>query len=157
MITTQRLLLRRFTTDDTAAYTEMWLKKSFYQHLGTRQGIPADAVPRMIDGWESSWGHGLGVYAVVEQATGQLIGHCGVRGLADGRVEIAYAYDDTSWGKGYATEAGEAVLAHHSHRPLIGVVYPDNPNSAKVLTKLGFEPNGQEVMFGALLDSFLLK
>lgn len=157
VIKTERLILRHFNSNDVTAYTDMWMKKNFYQHLGTRQAIPSEAVPRMISTWESSWGYGLGVYAVVEQVTGKLIGHCGVRGLADGRVEILYAYDDSSWGKGYATEAAKAVLGNHSHRPLIGVVYPENPDSAKVLTKIGFEPNGQEVMFGMTLDSFLLQ
>jgi len=155
-ITTDRLLLRKFNTDDEQAYSEIMTKPCVYQFLGTGQPIQSDIIGRMIMSWNSTFGHGLGVYAVVEKASGKLIGHCGVRGLPCGRKEILYAYDDSAWGKGYATEAAKAVLQNHSTRPLIAVSYPQNSASINVIKKLGFEHTGQEEMFGMMLEMFLL-
>jgi len=156
MLTTERLILRQFTSQDEEQYTAIMTNPNVYQYLGTGQPVPTDAIPRMIQTWNSTFGHGLGVYAVEEKCTGKLIGHCGVRGLPDGRNEILYAYCEKSWGKGYATEAGKAVLQVHTHRPLIAVSYPQNKGSIGVITKLGFRHVGQEEMFGTVLESYIL-
>jgi len=153
---TERLMLRRFTTADEQPYADIMANPNVYRYLGTGQGIPRENIGRMIESWEGTWGHGLGVYAVVERESGKLIGHCGVRGLPCGRKEILYAYCDTAWGKGYATEAAKAVLQAHDTRPLVAVSYPENPASIGVIKKLGFRHVGQEMMFGKMLESFVL-
>lgn len=155
MITTDRLILRKFEEADEEAYAEIMAKPSVYQFLGTGQPVPREAIARSIMSWDMTFGHGLGVYAVTKKASGELIGHCGVRGLPCGRKEILYAFDDTAWGKGYATEAGEAVLKEHTVRPLIAVSYPENTASIAVIKKLGFKTAGQEEMFGKTLVSFV--
>ncbi|MCL2575430.1 MAG: GNAT family N-acetyltransferase [Defluviitaleaceae bacterium] len=157
MITTERLILRRFTADDTEEYADIMTDPNVYRYLGTGQGMPREQIGRFINNLNMTWGHGLGVYAVVEKESGKLIGHCGVRGLPCGRKEILYAFGENAWGKGYATEAAEAVLAEHSVRPLIAVSYPENPASIGVIKKLGFKYVGQEQMFGKTLESFILE
>jgi len=157
MITTERLILRHFTPEDEEAYADIMTSPKVYRYLGTGQGIPRESVGRSIDLWNSTFGHGLGVYAVVEHTSGRLIGHMGLRGLPCGRNEILYALDENAWGKGYATEAGKAVLKIHNKRPLIAVSYPDNPASIAVIKKLGFSHVGQEKMFGMMLESFMLE
>ena len=157
MITTERLLLRQFTPEDEPAYADIMTKPEVYRYLGTGQSIPRESAGRSIMMWNSTFGHGLGVYAVVERCSGKLIGHCGVRGLPCGRKEILYAFDDSAWGKGYATEAGKAVLENHPVRPLIAVSYPGNSGSIGVIKKLGFCHVGQEEMFGTMLESFILE
>jgi len=157
MLTTERLILRPFTAADEAAYADIMTQPNVFRYLGTGQGIPREQMGRMIESWQSTWGHGLGVYAVIERESGNLIGHCGVRGLPCGRTEILYAYDEKSWGKGYATEAAKAVLQAHPIRPLIAVSYPENPASIGVIKKLGFCHAGVERMFGKDLESFILE
>ena len=115
------------------------------------------AIARLIASHESSWGFGLGTYAVVEKASDALIGHCGVRGLPDGRWELLYAYAEWAWGKGYATEAAKAVLQAHDKRPLIALSYTENPGSIGVIKKLGFRHLGQEAIFGKSLETFILE
>jgi len=156
MINTERLTLRRYTAQDEQEYADIWANPNFYRYLGSGAGIPRESVGRMIDMHESSWGHGLGTYAVVERSSGKLLGHCGLRGLPCGRKEILYAYREDAWGKGYATEAAKAVLAAHDVRPLIAVSYPENPASINVIKKLGFRHVGQEKMFGKILETFIL-
>jgi len=157
MLTTKRLILRPFTPEDEEAYADIMTNPKVYRFLGTGQGIPRESIGRSIDLWNSTFGHGLGVYAVVEQASGQLIGHSGLRGLPCGRNEILYAFGESTWGKGYATEAAKAVLQNHNKRPLIAVSYPENPASIAVIKKLGFRHVGQEKMFGIMLESFTLE
>jgi len=157
MLTTERLLLRKFTNQDEQAYADIMTNPNVYRYLGTGQPIPPAAIARTIMTWSSTFGHGLGVYAVVEQASGKLLGHCGVRGLPCGRREILYAFAEAAWGKGYATEAAKAVLAQHPFRPLIALSYPENAASINVIKKLGFRHTGQEEMFGKVLEAFILE
>jgi len=157
MITTERLLLRKFTEQDEQAYADIMTSPNVYRYLGTGQPIPRDSIGPSIMSWNSTFGYGLGVYAVVEQSSTKLIGHCGVRGLPCGRKEILYAFDESTWGKGYASEAAKAVLEHHTTRPLIAVSYTENLASIGVIKKLGFSHTGQEEMFGNMLELFILE
>ncbi|MCL2169934.1 MAG: GNAT family N-acetyltransferase [Defluviitaleaceae bacterium] len=157
MITTERLALRKFVPEDEQSYADVVMNPMVYRYLGTGQGVARESVGRMMDGWNSTFGHGMGVYAVVEKGTDKLLGHCGVRGLPCGRREILYAICESAWGKGYTTEAAAAVLLHHDFRPLIAVSYPENPASIAVMKKLGFKHVGQEEMFGKMLESYILE
>ncbi len=53
-------------------------------------------------------------FAMVHRVTGAVVGTCGFKGPpgADGTVEIAYGVAPDQQGKGYATEASEALVAH---------------------------------------------
>jgi len=157
MINTQRLFLRKFVPQDEQAYADIMTNPNVYRYLGTGQAAPKESIARSIMLWNSTFGHGLGVYAVVEQSSGKLIGHCGVRGLPCGRKEILYAICESVWSKGYTTEAAKAVLQNHSVRPLIAVSYPENTASINVIRKLGFCHIGQEEMFEKTLESFVLQ
>lgn len=82
-----------------------------------------------------------------EEATPRLVGGIGLHPTEDGdSVEIGYWLTPSAWGRGYATEAGHAVLgmaryAVGLHR-LVGRHFLDNPASGRVLRKLGFRPTG---------------
>ena len=74
-----------------------------------------------------------------------VIGSAGL-GEHDGRPEIGYWIGRDFWGRGYATEAGRAVIAIArtlGHQRLTAGHFVDNPASGKVLRKLGFHPTGQ--------------
>ena len=76
----------------------------------------------------------------------QLIGGVGLH-RAGGDVELGYWLTPHAWGRGYATEAGRAVIeaARYTlgHRRLVAGHFTDNPASARVLRKLGFRPTGR--------------
>ena len=63
--------------------------------------------------------------------------------------EFGYWLTPTVWGRGYATEAGQAVVAMARHalglKRLHAGHFVDNPASGRVLTKLGFRPTGAVV------------
>ena len=65
---------------------------------------------------------------------------------AEPDVEVAYRLARGAWGRGVATEAAEALVAH-ALGPLgllrvVAVTYPANRASQRVLDKLGFERRG---------------
>ncbi|MEG3178091.1 GNAT family N-acetyltransferase [Sphingomonas sp. RB3P16] len=63
--------------------------------------------------------------------------------------ELGYWLTPDAWGRGYATEAGEAMVGMARHalglKRLQSGYFLDNPASGKVLTKLGFERTGEEM------------
>jgi len=75
----------------------------------------------------------------------QLVGACGLARRPSGSVELGYWIARAYWGRGFATEACTALveIARTLGLPsLEGSHFIDNPASARVLEKLGFEPLG---------------
>ncbi|MBT3399832.1 MAG: GNAT family N-acetyltransferase [Rhodospirillaceae bacterium] len=87
---------------------------------------------------------GFSIWAVIEQAGGDLVGMSGLAEFGHGvpGIELAYRLRRDRWGRGYATEAGRAAVAH-AFGPLeldrlIAAVEPANTPSIHVLEKCGF-------------------
>ncbi|MXO89741.1 GNAT family N-acetyltransferase [Pontixanthobacter aquaemixtae] len=77
--------------------------------------------------------------------SGELVGCIGID-PHDGEVEVGYWIARAHWAKGFATEAGQAVLEiarMMGHARLVASHYVDNPASGRVLRKLGFLPTGK--------------
>ena len=86
-------------------------------------------------------------FLIYERTDGapQLVGSCGLGRRPSGAVEMGYWIARPFWGRGIATEACLALveIARTLGLPsLEGSHFIDNPASARVLEKLGFEPLG---------------
>jgi RimJ/RimL family protein N-acetyltransferase len=87
------------------------------------------------------WTHG---FAVVHREEGVVVGMCGFKGPpdADGFVEIAYAIVPSHQGKGYATEAAQALADFAFKTAQVRAVrahtLPQISASTRVLEKSGF-------------------
>ena len=86
-------------------------------------------------------------FLVFERTDGapQLVGSCGLGRRPSGAVEMGYWIARARWGRGFATEACTALIAIARSLGLAsleGAHFLDNPASARVLEKLGFEPRG---------------
>ena len=85
--------------------------------------------------------------AVVEKSSGHMIGHMPFHPwVAPETYEIGWAFGRAHQGKGYATEAGHALLAHafealKAHR-VIATCQPENVASWRVAEKLGLRREG---------------
>ncbi len=94
------------------------------------------------------WTHG---FAMVERASGTVVGSCGYKGppSPEGIVEIAYGVAPEHRGRGYATEAALALVAFASGAAAVSKILahtqPSNGASARVLTKSGFACLGEVV------------
>ena len=76
----------------------------------------------------------------------RLVGGIGLAPDGDGH-ELGYWLTPPAWGRGYATEAGRAVVAIARHalglKRLHAGHFVDNPASGRVLQKLGFRATGR--------------
>jgi RimJ/RimL family protein N-acetyltransferase len=75
----------------------------------------------------------------------QLAGACGLGRRPSGSVEMGYWIARPFWGRGYATESCRALIEIARTLGLSAIEgshFLDNPSSARVLEKLGFEPVG---------------
>lgn len=81
---------------------------------------------------------------VVEAATGVIVGYCGCDWFdlkGERRLELGYRLTPEARGRGFATEAGQALLeltAHTFRGDLFTIIHPSNAASAKTAEKLGF-------------------
>lgn len=68
-----------------------------------------------------------------------------------GVAELGYWYGKPHWGRGFATEAGRAVVGHALGAGGLAALksgyIADNPASGRVLTKLGFQETGRGVIY----------
>jgi RimJ/RimL family protein N-acetyltransferase len=74
-----------------------------------------------------------------------LVGACGLGRRSSGNVELGYWIGRAHWGRGFATEAGRALVGIARAlglRRLEASHFLDNPASGRVLEKLGFQANG---------------
>jgi len=86
-------------------------------------------------------------FLIFERTDGspRLAGSCGLGRRPSGAVELGYWIARASWGRGFATEAGRALI---DIARMLGLAqleashFIDNPASARVLDKLGFESTG---------------
>ena len=160
MISTSRLLMRRFTLADVPKLFAMSLEP------GLGRWIP-DQVYRDVDHAEQvaraliAYSEGPPdprtrpyVLGIEDRSTGALIGHVGLSAARDS-VEIGYAIEEQLHGKGFATEAVRAVadwaLASLSLPEVLGVVAADNVASCRVLEKAGFVRSHDEQKRGTTI------
>lgn len=89
-------------------------------------------------------------YWPIYSLQGQFLGCCGLRprDFEQNIYELGFHILEEQWGKGYATEAARAVIAHAfmnlGAKELFAGHHPDNERSGHVLRKLGFESAGDE-------------
>jgi RimJ/RimL family protein N-acetyltransferase len=86
-------------------------------------------------------------FLIFERTDGapQLAGSCGLGRRSSGAVEMGYWISRSFWSRGFATEASQALIdiARGLGLPRLEAShFLDNPASARVLEKLGFEPLG---------------
>jgi len=96
---------------------------------------------------------GYAPFVIVMKDGDKFIGSGGVVPVEDTPdVEIAYHFLPSAWGKGYATEAATAILAFGFEnarlKEIIGLAYPDNVASWRVLEKVGMRFVGTATYYG---------
>ena len=89
--------------------------------------------------------YGLGFFGAYEKESDEFIGQAGLFHLRyntdQSYIELAYRLHKQFWGKGYATELGQALIqwgfTKHRLTQIIAPVHPDNNRSRRVLEKCG--------------------
>ena len=141
---TQRLLLRPVWPEDAGALFAAINDQGIVCNLARAPWpySPDDARDFATRSQDPRFPHFL--LTLPSDAGQTLVGSCGL-GNRDGDAELGYWIAREHWGKGYATEAAQAVIANAwmmGHRRLVASHYIDNPASGAVLRRLGFRPTG---------------
>ena len=144
VLETERLLLRRITTDDSEFILELLNEPSFILNIGDK-GVrtTADAARYIQNGPIQSYERfGFGLYLVELKDSGEPIGICGLLKrdtLKD--VDVGFAFLPRFWSRGYAVESAAAVMAYGKNvlgiRRIAAITTPDNSKSIKVLERIG--------------------
>ncbi len=97
---------------------------------------------------------GVGLWAVEERATGELMGRIGcLEPEGHPGFEIAYTLARGAWGQGYAREGASVALAYARQtlaRPvIISVIRPANAGSIRVAEPIGATHDGEVEFAGS--------
>lgn len=166
VLETDRLLVREWTADDAAAAFAVYGDPEVTRYLGGTGEPDPDVATRRerlarIVAKYPGWG-GLGFWALVETASGEVMGGAEPVPLEGGPdVEVGYHLRRDRWGRGYATELATALVDHGFDRlgleRIVAVAYPENVASHRVLLKTGLIHLGRRHAFGHELESFAIE
>ena len=142
---TAHLVLRPWDSADADRLFEIVQEPGIFQYFPRTDAPPrlwADKyIAHHLKHWEE---RGCGHWAVVEAASGKLVGWNGLEYLKElDEVEVAYLLSHEVWGRGYATEAARAAVCYGFETlelpAIIGLVHPENAGSIRVLEKCGMK------------------
>ena len=149
-LTTERMTLTDVTDDDLVATYAMDQDPMVSRYVG--DGRPEtrpfaayrDFMRARLAGWTGGQFH---MWAMRLHGSDAFLGWAILKPVKDTpHVEVGYRMPQTSWGKGYATEAARAVLAYGFNvagfDEITAVTHPDNVASQHVLTKAGLKRDG---------------
>ncbi len=151
-VVTERLTLRAIRAGDLDASAAMWADPKFMEYLGG----PADRqsawrnIMQSLGHW-ALWGYGL--WTVVENATGDVVGRAGLWNEPGWPgVEAAWFIASSRWGRGYAPEAAEASIRFAFDNVgvdrVVSVIDADNAKSVRVAGKVGETRDHTEFLHG---------
>src|SRR5262245_10207611 len=145
---TERLLLRPGWAEDAAALARAIADEQVVRNLATAPWPFAleDAEAFLAAPRDPA----IPSFLITERTDGEprIVGACGLGRRPSGAVEMGYWIGRQFWGKGFATEAGRAMIeiAQALKLPRLEAShFLDNPASGRVLEKLGFKPTGMSV------------
>ena len=146
---TARLVLERFTADDADLLIELDSDPAVMRYLtgGEPENAPEvvreRAIPSILAGYQR-WGGKFGLFAAHELDSGAFLGWFCLRPERDGptdEAELGYRLRQEAWGKGYATEGSQALLAKAFTELDVRLVWGEtmcvNLPSQRVMEKVG--------------------
>jgi RimJ/RimL family protein N-acetyltransferase len=149
VIETDRLILRAHRREDFEFYVRMMSDPAVVRFLG--DGKPFNRYLAWLRFLRSagSWQLlGFGYWALEERASGAFIGEAGFVDLKRDAplrdmTEVGWLLAPSAMGRGFATEAAQAVLAwgrgSFGAKRILCVIHPDNRPSIRVAEKCGFK------------------
>ena len=144
VLETERLILRKLSTDDAEFVLELLNEPSFLRYIGDRgvrnlEEAKQYILNRLVTSYERN---GFGLYLVELKESSIPIGISGLvkrDTLPD--PDIGFAYLPAYWSKGYAVESAAAVMNYAREvlglTRIVAITSLDNEASAKLLGKIG--------------------
>jgi RimJ/RimL family protein N-acetyltransferase len=149
ILETERLVLRRVSSDDAEFILELLNQPSFLRYIGDKGVRTAeDAVRYIQTGPVASYERfGFGLYLVELKETRVPIGMCGLLKrdtLLD--PDVGFAFLPDYWSQGYAFEAASGVMRYGGEvlglPRIVAITSLDNDASIRLLEKIGLKFEG---------------
>lgn len=145
-IATERLIIRNWRAGDEDVFHRINSDPEIMRFFPFRRSR-AEAVALMEELRASIDARGFGFTAVETRHEGKAVGFVGLNAvanlptLADGAIEIGWRLVPEAWGKGYASEAAQALLAHGFDRlklsEIVAFAVEANAPSIAVMKRIG--------------------
>ena len=162
-VTTARLLLRPFRTEDAEPLFHILGEEGVLRYFPSPDPPPLDRVERFVirqlQHWEE---HGFGWWAVEPRDEARLIGWNGLQYLPEtDEVEVAFLLSRPYWGRGLAAEGARAGLhfgfAQLGIEQIVAIVHRENRASQRVIEKLGMTMAGPAIYFGIEVYRYVIE
>lgn len=153
VLETERMLLRRFTEADARPLADLYGDPRVMRFITLRPPSLAEVESKILSAYLREYRElddGLGSFAAIEKATGQMAGRFSLKpansyGVAGG-MELGYRLYPAFWGRGLATEGARALIASafgrlHLDR-VVATTMAGNTGSWRVLEKCGMRRAG---------------
>ena len=139
---TARLIVRPFEDGDVDRLVEVFADPQVHRFVDDGQPLPREnAVQWVVNSRANLAKFGFGTGAVIERASGRLIGWAGLARPPGDEPEIIYGFESAAWRKGYGRELLAALVEYcraQGVRPVRATVAADNTASAALLRDFGF-------------------
>ncbi len=153
------MILREWEDKDLEPFARMNADPVVMEHLPRVLGIKA-STRHMAEFQKHFDKHGYGLYVLELKDSGEFVGfvgldHVGFKASFTPAVELAWRLDYEYWGKGYASEAALAVIAHAFDTlgldEVVAFTVHDNSRTIALMEKLGLVyQDGQDFDYPAL-------
>lgn len=148
-ITTKRLLLRMFQTEDASEVTKLCNNYNIFKntlYLPYPYSIE-DALSWIENHIENFNDNRSYEFAITDKVTGKLYGAIALTNNQNfNNGELAYWVGETFWGNGYATEASKAIIefafTEKQYHKVYARYFNSNLSSGRVLQKIGMKQEG---------------
>ena len=146
---TPRLLVRQLAPNDLDALFAIFSDPIVTRWTGDGSPLTREQCMRWIEISQRNYAtKGFGASAVVERASGAMIGLCGiVYAPGSSEPEIIYMFGQPWWGQGYAGEVVPAMLRYGTEQcglPRVrATIAPENVASQRVAARAGMRYDGE--------------
>ncbi len=146
---TKRLILRSIKASDAEPMFSNWANDpEVTKYLTWNPHESVDVTKRIVSHWLKEEEDPKTVrFVITIKGNDEPIGSIDVVGYHDGDPEIGYCLSRKHWGKGYMTEACQALMDHLfslGHQRILIDAAEDNIGSNRVIEKCGFRFMGKE-------------
>jgi len=143
ILQTERLILRKFITDDAEDMYDLNNDPEVMKHTGDISFKSIEDARKLIINYSDYNNIGFGRWSVLLKEGNTFIGWCGLKKHPEGFVDLGFRFHKKYWNKGYATESAIASLEYGFNNlnlvEIVGRSASENIASRRVLEKLNMK------------------
>lgn len=143
ILETERFILREKTAEDAEFFYELNSDPEVIRYTGNDSFTSIEEAKRLLDDYPDYKQNGYGRWGVVEKATGEMWGWCGLKLRDNGEIDLGYRFHKRYWNKGAATECSIACIQYGFEvlgmERIMAEALVENPASIRVMEKVGMQ------------------